>query len=900
MALWISRSVRRRLGLEGLLSESGRRVRLRGLEEFRRLAAELERPRPDRPPPPAVSAGGLLALSEIEEEAWRRLGEGDVDWPTALADLYRRFGSDRVTAVLRQFEGAFGSGDEETRETEEREASLLRELATLWALERHPAAGRLAALLHEGRPAPEPLFDALVAGEGPRPLGSLAELLTPATESLGEALRELAARAASEPEGHGASRRGGAAAEESGRAERSDRLLLAADVLAEERRPAFAPPDGAGEGEGVVAEPVRAWEPPAGPARYGNDPSWAAGLVLVAKQLPVWLHQLGVERLDEIPESELETLAARGFTGLWLVGLWERSRASQWIKQLCGNPEATASAYSIDSYVVAESLGGEAALDRLRERAGRQGLRLAADMVPNHTGLDSPWVLDHPERFLSLPKPPFPSYTFSGPDLSPRPAQARIFLEDHYYDATDAAVVFERLDRASGERLYLYHGNDGTGLPWNDTAQLDYRRADVREAVVETILAVARRFPVIRFDAAMTLAWKHFRRLWFPAPGEGGAIPSRSGHEVSERELREAMPREFWAEVVERVEREAPETLLLAEAFWLMEAHFARDLGLHRVYNSAFLNCLRHRRAGELRRQIADILRLDRRLLERQVNYLSNPDEAPVREVFGDGPRWRAASILLATLPGTPLFAHGQVEGLRERYGMEYRRAYREEPADAEMVAWHESVLAPLLARRRRFAGSERFRLLKLRGVDGSVEEEVLAFANGGDEGLHVVVANLSEGTVRGVLRESEGDVPEAADAPGSLPLGAACRDLVGGGALPAAPGPAGGRSLALAPWETLVLTDFPAAGRPAGTSDASAVRPEAPAVRRPAPGGAQGPGPRPTAGAVPLALAVALGVTSLLGVERWLAGAGTASALLLAVSAAGWIAFGVWASRRP
>ncbi len=41
-------------------------------------------------------------------------------------------------------------------------------------------------------------------------------------------------------------------------------------------------------------------------------------------------------------------------------------------------------------------------------------------------------------------------------------------------------------------------------MPWNDTAQLDYTKAEVRQAVIETILHVARMFPIIRFDAAMT------------------------------------------------------------------------------------------------------------------------------------------------------------------------------------------------------------------------------------------------------------------------------------------------------------------------------------------------------------------------------------------------------------
>ena len=50
----------------------------------------------------------------------------------------------------------------------------------------------------------------------------------------------------------------------------------------------------------------------------------------------------------------------RGFTGLWLIGLWERSRASQRIKQLCGNPDAVASAYSLHGL-------------RDRRRPGRRG-----------------------------------------------------------------------------------------------------------------------------------------------------------------------------------------------------------------------------------------------------------------------------------------------------------------------------------------------------------------------------------------------------------------------------------------------------------------------------------------------------------------------------------------------
>ena len=258
-----------------------------------------------------------------------------------------------------------------------------------------------------------------------------------------------------------------------------------------------------------------------------------------------------------------------------------------------GNPDAVASAYSLDDYRIADDLGGEAAYANLRDRAWARGIRLASDMVPNHMGIDSRWVIEHPEWFLSLPEPPFPAYTYTGPDLSPDP-RVGIVLEDHYWDDTDAAVVFKRFDRETGDERYVYHGNDGTSFPWNDTAQLDFLEAEVREQVIQTILDVARRFPVIRFDAAMVLAKQaHPAALVAGARARPARIPSRAQYAMSQAEFDRRMPNEFWREVVDRVAAEVPDTLLLAEAFWLLEGYFVRTLGMHRVYNSAFMHMLR-------------------------------------------------------------------------------------------------------------------------------------------------------------------------------------------------------------------------------------------------------------------------------------------------------------------
>ena len=469
--------------------------------------------------------------------------------------------------------------------------------------------------------------------------------------------------------------------------------------------------------------------------RFSQDRDWMPRLVLIAKNSYVWLDQLSskyqraISRLDQIPDEELEILQQRGFTGLWLIGLWERSLASQKMKQIMGNPDAVASAYSLMDYQIAPDLGGWEALQNLRWRAWQRGVRLSADMVPNHMGIDSRWVVEHPDWFLSLPYPPYPNYSFNGADLSNDP-RVGIFIEDHYYEKTDAAVVFKRLDRWNGDTRYIYHGNDGTSMPWNDTAQLDFSKAEVREAVIQTILHVARNFPIIRFDAAMTLAKKHIQRLWFPEPGAGGAIPSRSEYGMTRAQFDAAIPNEFWREVVDRVAAELPDTLLLAEAFWLMEGYFVRTLGMHRVYNSAFMHMLRDEDNAKYRTVMKNTLEFDPQVLKRYVNFMSNPDEKTAAEQFGSTDKYFGVCTIMVTLPGLPMFGHGQVEGFRLKYGMEYRWAPWNESVDEGLVRGHEGRIFPLTHRRHLFAEVDNFLLYDFYTPQGYVNEDVFAYSN--------------------------------------------------------------------------------------------------------------------------------------------------------------------------
>ena len=565
MEFHIARSARERYQFaESLFSYSGNVV-FANMAACREFAHRMNRVREaDKHPELAVHAGQLYAMGLIDEASHMLLASyraqfdpavmtGALDWFAA------RVGAEAMDAMLlafvEQFPGITVIRGEETprqwlagtTDGMAHRAVALEELMLLWTANRNEAFQRFEELFEEktlaektvyrevtqqfgeyfaGRPLipvpdakPMNLLELLRAPAlgAPRSLSDqLALILKLWRPLLGESLERF--------------------------------LQIAGEILREEELALwmqFHPPSPgqwAGEGRKWGGGPVATAEVPVfgDPAyeyeKFSADMAWMPTAVLIAKSTYVWLAQMSrqygrpIARLDQIPDEELATLAGRGLNSLWLIGVWERSRASKTIKQLCGNSEAVASAYSLFDYRIAEDLGGEAAYINLRDRAYRHGIRLASDMVPNHMGIDSPWVVEHPEWFISRQEPPYPAYSYNGPDLS-SDGRVEIKIEDHYFEQSDAAVVFRRRDRWSGETRYIYHGNDGTSFPWNDTAQLDYLNPAVREQVIQTILHVARLFPVIRFDAAMTLAKRHFHRLWFPGPGSrrsgAGNIPCR-------------------------------------------------------------------------------------------------------------------------------------------------------------------------------------------------------------------------------------------------------------------------------------------------------------------------------------------------------------------------------------
>ncbi|MCE1225079.1 MAG: alpha-amylase [Geobacteraceae bacterium] len=744
---------------------------------YRRLASSMAR----AGGAPAVITAAQLNLYASLLRIYRHLVDevGKGEQRSLLADALQQTGLDSVGTLVGQtfaaFEVLFPPGcDLAALDEEQHEYLLLRELLLLNLAAHNRAVDPFRVLLDDRQLADAAPYRKVVAGieqvlaKGPVLPGIGLTLVEALHAPLVAAPDSLAGQL-------GYIREQWAEALPSALLEE---LLTAFDILDEEQRqwsdggagPAevlqFGLPGGAGAGSHLGTATDSFYHGAGHHAGYDQpeyeafsaDADWMSNVVMMAKMTHVWLDQLSknyahpIARLDQVPDAELDRLAAWGFTGLWLIGLWERSSASQRIKQLCGNPEAHASAYSLYDYTIAADLGGETAFLNLKQRAWQRGIRLASDMVPNHTGLFSRWVLEHPDWFIQTDYAPFPTYQFNGEDLSPDPS-VTLQIEDGYWNKQDAAVVFRMIDRRDGRTRYIYHGNDGTSIPWNDTAQLNYLIPQVRETVIQTILHVARLTPIIRFDAAMTLAKKHYQRLWYPQRGLGGGIPSRAEHAMGRDEFDAVFPVEFWREVVDRMAQEAPDTLLLAEAFWMMEGYFVRTLGMHRVYNSAFMNMLKQEENAKYRQTIKNVLEFNPEILKRFVNFMNNPDEKTAVEQFGTQGKYFGACVLLSTMPGLPMFGHGQIEGFHEKYGMEYRKAYWNESVDQGLVRGHELWIFPLLKRRKLFSGSENFALYDFYCHDGSVDENVFAYSNRLGEQRALVLYNNRYGATSGWIR---------------------------------------------------------------------------------------------------------------------------------------------------
>jgi len=386
---------------------------------------------------------------------------------------------------------------------------------------------------------------------------------------------------------------------------------------------------------------------------------WPAHPLLYEINTWAWLREFSAAAgtritLADVPQPELERIAALGFDGVWLMGVWERSPQAREIASLLPDllaeyarvlPDFTAadvvgSPYAIHRYTVEESLGGPDALAVLRTRLRQVGLRLVLDFVPNHLAIDHPWVSEHPNRFVQ-----------AGPE--------RLASEPQNYFRREIGGV---------SRIFA-HGRDPNYNGWTDTVQLDYRGQETRDALREVLAAIAGHCDGVRCDMAMLVLRDVFVKTW------GGEF--------------EPPAADFWSDAIRLVKTTHPGFAVIGEVYWDLEYRL-HQLGFDYTYDKRLYDRLLGGDAESIRDHLRAGLEFQRRL----TRFIENHDELRAAAAFGPE-RSRAAAVLALTVPGMRLVHEGQIEGRRLRIPVQLGRRGAE-PFDFVVQAHYARLLSAL------------------------------------------------------------------------------------------------------------------------------------------------------------------------------------------------------------
>jgi glycosidase len=369
----------------------------------------------------------------------------------------------------------------------------------------------------------------------------------------------------------------------------------------------------------------------------------------------VWLTQLSRElgrpaTLDDIPDAGLDQLAEKGFDWAWFLSVWQTGLAGQrvsrqnteWRKEFqetlpdLKEEDIAGSGFAITGYTVHQALGGDPALARLRERLRKRGLRLMLDFVPNHTGLDHPWVEDHPEYYIPGTEA----------DLARAPAN------------------YAWARRKQGD-LVLAHGRDPYFPGWPDTLQLNYGNPATQEAMTRELLRIAGQCDGVRCDMAMLVLPDVFERTW--------GIPSQP----------------FWPNATQRVRQKVPDFCFMAEVYWDLEWAMQHQ-GFDYAYDKRLYDRLREGHARTVREHFHAGLDYQNKL----ARFLENHDEPRAAATFSPEVH-RAAAAITFLSPGLRFFHQGQFEGRKKRISPHLRRAPGE-PIEKELNQFYERLLTVL------------------------------------------------------------------------------------------------------------------------------------------------------------------------------------------------------------
>jgi hypothetical protein len=343
-------------------------------------------------------------------------------------------------------------------------------------------------------------------------------------------------------------------------------------------------------------------------------------------------------KLDDYPDSTLDRLAEAGFEWVWLLGVWQTGPTG--LKVSRGQPEwmaefqetlpdfkledVSGSCFAIADYTVHYQLGGNSALDRIRQRIHDRGMRLMLDFVPNHTALDHPWVDSHPEYYVPG--------------------------SEEQLESTPQNYI--RLNTKSGSRVVAY-GRDPYFAGWPDTLQLNYAEPALQEAMRGELQKVAALCDGVRCDMAMLILPEVFERTWG------------------------VRPKPFWQETIESIRSGNPDFLFMAEVYWDLEWTL-QQLGFGYTYDKRLYDRLRDLET----RAVRDHFGADMDFQRKSARFLENHDEPRAAATFPANVH-PAAAVISFLCPGLRFFHDGEFDGRTKKLSVHLGRRPDELPNEA-------------------------------------------------------------------------------------------------------------------------------------------------------------------------------------------------------------------------
>lgn len=368
----------------------------------------------------------------------------------------------------------------------------------------------------------------------------------------------------------------------------------------------------------------------------------------------------------KITLSDLQEIKSSGFNAVWFMGIWEIGHKVRAISKRYG-PDFMGSPFAISDYTVSTDLGTEQEFRDLVQRAHSVGLSVMVDFIPNHMGLDSLWLNDHPEYFIHTVLPDLEA-AHSDEELEQR-------YPGYFPYRTPAYPVG---DVRVPKTIMVAYGKDPYFYPWIDTAQLDYANASLRRKLIEILGYWAKIVDGVRCDMAMLVLREQVKIHRHP--------------EMSWETFNKLMPQEFWPEAIHAVKRVNPQFTFVAETYWSMEGYL-HQLGFDYTYNKPVYEAICSAVHSGNAEGLSNFLRmLGSDFLQKSVHFLENHDEERAMNSLGEE-RQRPAAGMLSTLPGLTLYHQGQLEGRRERLPVQRAVPLHNERTHSALHAFYKQLL---------------------------------------------------------------------------------------------------------------------------------------------------------------------------------------------------------------